>query len=281
MSTARPPVTDADLDPDLAPDADADLDGDGDPDSAGGLSPADLARRARLHVTDRPIEAYGMPDLNPYLKLHRDYGPPVVTAAEAVSHRADWSAAFGRTAPLHLEVGPGNGFFLSGMARMHPEWNWLGVEIRFKRVILCAKKIRALGVENARVARYDAFLLDDLIAPGTLDGLYVHHPDPWSRERDEKHRLIGPHFLSWAAAALRPGARFRVKTDHLPHVERLLEVLAALPGAPFTVLGRSNDIVRDGTPWPLADDVETNYQRKFRQRGLPVYAVWMERRAEG
>jgi tRNA (guanine-N7-)-methyltransferase len=269
---STPPV--APFDADDADDTDAD---DAADDAGAGLSAAALAVRARLHVTDRPLDAYGMPDLNPYLKLHRDYGPPVVTAAEAVARRSDWSAAFGRSAPLHLEVGPGNGFFLSGMARMHPEWNWLGVEIRFKRVILCAKKIRALGVENARVARYDAFLLDDLIAPGTLDGLYVHHPDPWSRERDEKHRLIGPHFLSWAAAALRPGARFRVKTDHLPHVERLLAVLDALPGAPFRVLGRSDDIVRDGTPWPLADDVETNYQRKFRQRGLPVYAVWMER----
>ena len=148
---------------------------------------------SRYKFRDLLPEEYPRPDINPYLKLHREFGPPVLTASDAQGLRGRWTEAFeGRSAPLHVEVGPGNGFYLAGMAEKHPERNWLGLEIRFKRVILCAKKIRAAGVENARIARYDAWFLDDLFEPGEVDALYVNFPDPWMRDRDEKKRLMGP-----------------------------------------------------------------------------------------
>ena len=107
------------------------------------------------------------PDLNPYLRLHREWGPPVLTASDAAANRGRWDAAFEAPGPLHVEVGPGNGFHLAGMAARHPDVNWLGLEIRYKRVVLCAKKIESAGVaRNARIARYDAWWLDDVFAPG-------------------------------------------------------------------------------------------------------------------
>lgn len=207
------------------------------------------------------------------MKLHREIGPPVITAEEAPTFRGSWEAAFGREAPLHVEVGSGNGFFLSGMAALHPEWSWLGVEIRFKRVVLCARKIQVAGVGNARIARYDAWCLRDLLLPGSVAGLYVNHPDPWPKERQADKRLLGPEFAGWAAEALRPGASFRLKTDHGPNVELLL---ASVEGLPFEVLGRTADIRATGAPWG-EDDVITNYQRKFYLRGLPVHALWLRR----
>ncbi|NOY24796.1 MAG: hypothetical protein GXP62_02895, partial [Oligoflexia bacterium] len=71
----------------------------------------------------RPIDDYPDPDLNPYLKLHRSFGPEALPADAGPPFLGRWAAAFGRDAPLHVEIGPGNGFFLAGMAGMHPEAN--------------------------------------------------------------------------------------------------------------------------------------------------------------
>jgi tRNA (guanine-N7-)-methyltransferase len=178
---------------------------------------------------------------------------------------------------LHVEIGSGNGFFLTEMARRHPEWSWIGIELRYKRTVLCAKKLVQAGVTNARVIRYHAAYLDDLFEAGALCGLYVNHPDPWPKERHEKNRLISRWFLEDVARLLRPGGWFRLKSDFRPNVDRI-EVLLEhgpegerLAALPFEVTGRSEDVIRGEAPW--ADDVETNYQRKFREKGEPVYAI--------
>ena len=220
---------------------------------------------------------YLTPDTNPYADGHRHHGRPVLPASEAWTFRGRWHEEFGRAAPLHVEIGSGNGFFLAGLAARHPDWDVLGVEIRFKRVVLCARKIRAAGVTNARIARYHAAFLDDLFLDGTLSGLYVNHPDPWPKERHEKNRLISRWFLEDVARLLRPGGVFRLKSDHQPNIDRVASLLdrgpegEPLPRLPLEITGVSQDIVRDGAPWP--DDIETNYQRKFRLRGLPVHAL--------
>ncbi len=222
----------------------------------------------------RAAEESGYADLNPYIRLHREFGLPAIPAERALPLRGRWHEHFGRQAPLHLEVGSGNGFFLSGMAARHPEQDWVGIEIRYKRVILCARKIQAAGLQNARIVRYDAWSLDDLFEPGSLDGLYVNHPDPWPKESQADKRLLGGPFVAFAARALKPGACLRLKTDFAPNVELLR---CSIEGLPFEVIGETDDIRRDGPPWG-EDDVITNYQRKFYQRGLPVLALWVRRR---
>jgi tRNA (guanine-N7-)-methyltransferase len=230
-----------------------------------------MGARARRAFRDRPADEHPQPDLNPYVRLHRDYAE-IVPGDQAPSYRGRWSEVFGRTAPLHLEIGTGNGSFFAAMAARHPECDFLGVEIRFKRVVQGAKRIVAAHLPNARMVRYDAFFLADLFGPESLAAIYLNHPDPWPKGKHEKNRLISSPFLSWAAGALVPGATLRLKTDTPHNVERLEEGIAGLP---FRVLGKSVDVRRDGAPWP--DDIVTGYQAMFDRAGTPVLAVWIER----
>lgn len=233
-------------------------------------------RWARMAVGEEHNEGWD-PAINPYIQLHRELGPVVVPHDEAVSWKGRWSQRFGRAAPLQLEVGSGNGFFLSGMAARHTADNWLGVEIRYKRVVLCARKLLERGLSNAAIARYDAWSLADLFEPGEVAGLHVNHPDPWQKHHQAKHRLLGTHFMGWAAEVLPSGAPFRLKTDARTNVETLL---ASIQGLPFELTLRSDDLRVTGTPWAASpeDDVVTNYQRKTYQKGLPVYGVELRRR---
>lgn len=222
---------------------------------------------------DKAPEEYKLPDLNPYLKAHREHGLPVLTAEQAVALKGQWAAHFGRQAPLHLEIGTGNGFFLAGRAQQDPDFNWLGLELRFKRVVLTARKLEAAEVtEYARIARYNAHQLSDLFEPAEVDCVYVNHPDPWPKDRQAKNRLLSPHFFESLAKLVKPGGEFRLKTDHRINVEATHQNASAETWAP---LGSSDDVNEDGPPWE--NDVMTNYQKKFLEKGEPVYAVWLRR----
>ncbi|MFK7927783.1 MAG: tRNA (guanosine(46)-N7)-methyltransferase TrmB [Myxococcota bacterium] len=240
-----------------------------------------LPREERPRFQDRTEADFNRSDVNPFLTEHRSYGHPLLPASKAWPFRGRWHEAFGRKAPLHVEIGSGNGFFLAELARRNPDWNVLGVEIRYKRTVLCAKKIQAAEVSNALIARYDAWFLDDVFAPGEIDGLYINHPDPWPKSRHEKNRLISRWFLEDACQIVREGGWIRAKSDFEDNIARIPRLLEAdgdgkpAPKLPLVISGRSEDVITGPAPWP--NDIETNYQSKFRKRGLPVFGIELTR----
>jgi tRNA (guanine-N7-)-methyltransferase len=233
-----------------------------------------LAESAGRRFRKDTSEPGPRPEVNPYIAAHRAFGEEILPADEGRGLGERVETLFGRVAPVHLEIGSGNGFYLTGMAAAHPEWDFVGLEIRFKRVVIAAEKIRRAELRNARLVRYDAYLIEELFAPGALAGIHVNHPDPWARGKQAKRRLISPAFTATAAKLLAVGGQLRLKTDFQPHADVLL---ACIEGLPFRVLGRSANVLRDGAPWP--DEVRTNYQRKADELGVPVHAVWLERTA--
>jgi len=230
---------------------------------------------------DQQPEDFRRPEVNAYVFTHRTFGLPLLPADAAQPWRGRWAEHFGREAPLHVEIGSGNGFFLRDMALRHHDWNWVGIEIRYKRTHMCATKLVRAGVTNARIVRYHAAYLDDLFVPGSIAGMYVNHPDPWSREREQENRLISRWFMEDVARLHAPDGWLRVKSDFRPNVDRVAEVIdhdeegAPLPGLPFTVKGIADDVNSGPAPWP--DDVMTNYQRKMLERGVPVPAIEVTR----
>jgi tRNA G46 methylase TrmB len=79
--------------------------------------------------------------------------------------------------------------------------------------------------------------------------------------------------MDMCAVLLAEGAQLRLKTDHRINVDAVVEAANAHPA--YRVIGVSEDIEAEGTPW--GEDIVTNYQRKFYERGEPVYAVQVER----
>lgn len=211
-------------------------------------------------------------EVNPYRDTIVDFGRELIPTERARERNGRWSEEFGRNAPITLELGVGNGSWLAEAARLHPNQDFIGLEIRYKRCVQAAEKLRDHASANGRVVRWSWFELTSLFAPGELGGLVIHHPDPWSSPSKAKHRLIRPEFLSEAAILVAAGGELRLKTDFLPHRDALL---AGLPGTPWRLVGTSDDVLGSGAPWP--DDIVTGYQNKFNRAGLPVYAAWLHR----
>lgn len=230
----------------------------------------------RLEFLDPSPEEMHHSDLNPHVKAYFEYGAPVVVGRDAKQYRGNWAACFDRSAPLCLEIGSGNGFFLEGMAQKYPERNWLGIEIRYKRVTMVAKKLQEAGVQNARILRYDNWCLDDLFEEGSLAGVYCNHPDPWTKRRQAHKRILAKPFASWMAWAMADNAEWRIKTDFETHIDTMLKVIETLP---FDVVGVARDAHANGFPWDNSEDVTTNYERKFIERDEPIYALRLRRQS--
>lgn len=178
----------------------------------------------------------------------------------ALPHPAPWSEIFGRRAPLHLEVGFGDGRFTAARALQEPEADHVGLEVSGASVLRALKRLRRDGVENVRLLKAPAELaVRQLFAPGTLASITVNFPDPWPKERHAEHRLLRVPFFHLAATRLAEGGEVRLASDHLPYVEFARE--EAL---------RSGVAERVERPMPELVQ-RTKYATKWLAQGKPLY----------
>jgi tRNA (guanine-N7-)-methyltransferase len=145
--------------------------------------------------------------------------------------RLDLAAAFGREAPLIVEIGPGTGESLVSMARGRPEADVLAFEVYQPAVAQILGQLARSHVSNVRVVAADAHAgLQHLITPGSIAELWTFFPDPWPKSRHHKRRLVDAEFVGLAVERLRPGARWRLATDWTDYAEQMRAVLDAHPG---------------------------------------------------
>src|SRR5690606_25406562 len=143
----------------------------------------------------------------------------------------DFDAIFGPGVPVEMEIGSGKGGFLLNRARALPDRGFLGIEWANKIYLYAADRMVRWGVRNVRLMRTDAsHLVRHSIRPESLTMLHIYHPDPWPKKRHHKRRLIQPPFVAAAVAALKPGGRIAIQTDHADYFEHIREVMASADG---------------------------------------------------
>ena len=229
----------------------------------------------------------GRADHNPYVEKIREYHPWALATDEAEQHQGKWRQALGidADAPLLLEIGPGNGFFFREVKRRFPEAGLIGIEIRFKRVWLTARKAIADGLDTFRVVHHHASHLPRLFGPGELSAVFANHPDPWPKDRHHKHRLLSEHFRTNLEGCLEDGGEFWLKSDFEDYgpLARSLFSTERWESLAFTPDLHGNDVplaneAPDGTRF-WASDLVTNYERKHIALGSKILAgVWRKSR---
>jgi len=179
-------------------------------------------RRIRSFVTRAgrlsPAQARAIETLGPRFLL--PYGKATL----------DFNAAFGRQAPVVLEIGFGMGDSTAKIAAGLPGMNFLGVEVHTPGVGSLLKLIGEQNLENLRLIQHDAVeVLTHMIAPDSLAGVHIFFPDPWHKARHNKRRLIQPPLVKLLCSRLAPGAYLHCATDWQDYAEQMLAVLGAEP----------------------------------------------------
>jgi tRNA (guanine-N7-)-methyltransferase len=132
---------------------------------------------------------------------------------------------FDQEAPLTLEIGFGMGESLAEQARLHPDRNFIGIEVHRPGVGHLLMQIRDLGLRNLRIYQADSLdVLNRAIADSSLSVLQVFFPDPWPKKRHHKRRLINEAFIRLAHQKLVPQGVLHVATDWQPYAEEIVSL---------------------------------------------------------
>lgn len=126
--------------------------------------------------------------------------------------------------PLEVDLGCGDGTFLTGMAAHHTDRDFLGVERMLGRVEKTARKIGAQNLTNARIMRLEsAYTVAWLLPRASVSRLHLLCPDPWPKKKHVARRLVNQNeFLDGLHRILIPNGEFLLKTDDQPYFEDAL-----------------------------------------------------------
>lgn len=181
------------------------------------------------------------------------------------TERLNVSAAFGRHAPLILEIGFGMGDATAHIAQVRPDDNFLCCEVHEPGVGALLKRCGENGIGNIRIVQHDAVeVMDHMLGEDSLDGVHIFFPDPWHKSRHHKRRLIQPPFVQRLAQHIKPGGYLHLATDWAPYAEQMMAVLSAEPL-----------LVNTAGAGQFAPQPEYRPLTKFENRGLKLgHGVW-------
>jgi len=194
----------------------------------------------------------------------------------------DFAAAFGREAPLVVEIGFGNGEQLLFAAENEPHKNLVGIEVHAPgvgRLLHGAAELaaRSAAAPNLRVYCHDAVeVLNHDIADATLDEVRIYFPDPWHKKRHHKRRLIQLEFVALLATKLKAGGLLHLATDWEDYARQMHEVGAAEPRLRNVAgTGPVDDASGDALVRGTVDRPAWRRQTHFEARGLKLgHGVW-------
>jgi tRNA (guanine-N7-)-methyltransferase len=166
---------------------------------------------------------------------------------------------FGRSAPLHVDLGCGDGSFLFALAQQMPEKNFLGTERLLHRVKKACRK--AETIDNMQVIRIEsAYAVKHLLPAQSVEMFHLLFPDPWTKRKHHQRRIVGLDFLKTVHNALVPDGILRIATDHEDYFEQIQEVAARLQ---IFDVGKN-----DSNAYPAS-----TFEAQYQQRGVPIYRL--------
>jgi len=188
--------------------------------------------------------------------------------------RLDLAAAFGRHAPVVLEIGFGMGETTAAIAQARPDVDFLGVEVFAAGVGALARRADALKLANIRIIQHDAVeVVRDMIGADSLAGVHVFFPDPWPKARHHKRRLIAPPFVTLLASRIARSGYLHCATDWQHYAQQMLDVLSAEP-----LLANLHDGYAPAPGNPLASRPTTKFHARGERLGHGVWDLVFVRR---
>jgi len=129
--------------------------------------------------------------------------------------------------PLEVDFGCHRGVFLTGMAELHGETNFLGIEKQAARVGRCRSKITRRGLANAWAVRGEGVeAVRQFLPDASVAIFHVLFPDPWPKRRHAGRRLVNEEFLAEVRRVLRPDGVLRLMTDDEGYFQEMRQHVA-------------------------------------------------------
>ena len=167
--------------------------------------------------------------------------------------------------PIHIEIGMGKGKFITELAAINKDINYIGIEKYSSVLIRALEKTEKDPLQNIRFIRMDAEEIETVFAAGEVERIYLNFSDPWPKDRHAKRRLPSQRFLGRFANILTNDGTIEFKTDN----RQLFDfALGELDEAGWSLISSTYDL--HGDPEMCAGNIMTEYEEKFSAQGNPI-----------
>lgn len=194
------------------------------------------------------------------------------TVNEPEKYKGRWKELFGNDNPVYIEVGMGKGKFITEMAQLHPEINFIGIEKYSSVLIRAIEKRKELEINNLMFIRMDAENIEDVFEKNEVAGIYLNFSDPWPKDRHAKRRLTSRQFLARYDKILAGDGVIEFKTDNRDLFDFSLE---EAPEAGWEIIASTYDLHADEKM--SEGNVMTEYEEKFSSKGNPIHKMIIKR----
>ena len=169
--------------------------------------------------------------------------------------------------PLVLELGCGKGEYSVGLAKLHPEKNYLGIDIKGARFWRGAKTALEEDLDNVGFLRSQIELVDQIFAEGEVDEIWITFPDPQIKYKRTKHRMTNSEFLQKYKKILKPDGVVNLKTDsEFMHGY----TLGLLHGEGHEILQANHDVYKNEYSPKEVIGLQTFYEKQYLEQGKPI-----------
>jgi tRNA (guanine-N7-)-methyltransferase len=205
----------------------------------------------------------------------RQHVNPLAQKYQTPVNPLDWEKVYAKpNQSLHLDIGCAKGLFLLNMAKIEPNWNFLGLEIREPLVVEANKLRSKLGLTNlhylfCNVNNSLESLLSSL-PPGSLQRVTIQFPDPWFKTRHAKRRVVQPELVAELANYLAVGGVVFLQSDMEFIAVEVRDRFAAHPA--YQQVGTEEWLAQNPLPVPTEREIYTQ------NKGEPVYRALFVRR---
>ena len=204
---------------------------------------------------------------NPYIARVYDYPRLLIPHPTTENFRPLWSSKIktvGDAHPgrVHLEIGCGSGRYLIEWSKENPQDHFIGLELRYKRLVLAAKKIEQQTITNIILMRERGEFIDEYLPHNSIDCMHINFPDPWSKKAHRKHRILSDDFLAKMHPHFSSKGELRFKTDHQEYFETVTSILRKLKL--YSILEHTTDLYRSDYN---ENNILTEFEMLFKSKG--------------
>ena len=174
--------------------------------------------------------------------------------------KGQWKRFFNNNNPITLELACGKGEYAVGLGRLHPDKNYIGIDIKGNRMWVGAKTALQEGLLNVAFVRSQIEKITDYFAEGEVAEIWITFPDPQLRFSKAKKRLTHPRFLRLYQTIMSADGIVNLKTDS-PDLYNFTQLVINL--AELSTLTALDDIYQQ-------DDLSEDLQIKTHYESLDI-----------